>query len=219
VCGGKFVLEFTPTGQYVPGSPFTGGGADGAGFGITLDPRGNVWLGNFGFAAKKCQPQPSHTSVFEFTAGGRPLSPSAHGRFTGGFRRGDIRWPQGTVSDRQGRIWIANCNNNTVTRYAGGNPNEHARIPLQIAKPFDIAFNGPPGTRTGQPISPSSGYGFDGLVRNTGVQVDPSGNVWVANNWKSLPLPDRNPGGYQMVVFIGLAGPLRTPLIGPPRPL
>ena len=31
--------------------------------------------------------------------------------------------------------------------------------------------------------------------------------------------PRRNPGGYQMVVFIGLAGPLRTPLIGPPKPL
>jgi hypothetical protein len=31
-------------------------------------------------------------------------------------------------------------------------------------------------------------------------------------------LPQQNPGGYQMVVYIGLAGPLRTPLIGPPRP-
>ena len=72
---------------------------------------------------------------------------------------------------------------------------------------------------TGHPITPATGYGFDGLVRNTGVQIDPSGNVWVANNWKSYPFPGRNPGGYQMVVFIGLAGPPRTPLIGPPRPL
>lgn len=79
--------------------------------------------------------------------------------------------------------------------------------------------NCPPGTGTGQPISPPMGYGFNGLTRNTGIQIDPSGNVWIANNWKNFPLPDKNPGGYQMVVYIGLAGPLRTPLIGPPTPL
>jgi hypothetical protein len=342
VCGGKFLLEFNPTGQYVRGSPFTGGGAAGAGFGITLDPRGNVWIGNFGFEAENCAHKSSHDSVSEFTSRGKPLSPS------GGFTQGDVQWPQGTVADRQGNIWMANCANNTVTRYAGGNPNHNSSIPMQIAKPFDIAFNTrgqafvtgnasnavemlgadgrpalpspitgaglnkplgvgadiegnmwvansgfadvpcptgglprpnhpssltlissngrqpqpreitgggltapwgvavdghdnvwvanfsgqrlsefcgkrpsqcPHGTRTGQPISPSTGYGFDGLVRNTGVQIDPSGNVWVANNWKSLPLPHLNPGGYQIVAFIGLAGPIRTPLIGPPRPL
>jgi len=76
----------------------------------------------------------------------------------------------------------------------------------------------PPGTGTGQPISPASGYGFDGLTRNTGVAIDPSGNVWVANKWKNYPDPQANPGGYQMAVFIGLAGPIRTPLIGPPQP-
>ena len=47
----------------------------------------------------------------------------------------------------------------------------------------------------------------------------PSGNVWITNNWKTHPLPRQNPGGYQMVVYIGAEGPLRTPLIGPPRPL
>ena len=89
---------------------------------------------------------------------------------------------------------------------------------LGVLRASDVA-NCPPGNRTGQPLSPRSGYAFNGLVRNTGVQVDPSGNVWVANNWKTFPFPERNAGGYQMVVFIGLAGPLRTPLIGPPNPL
>ena len=28
-----------------------------------------------------------------------------------------------------------------------------------------------------------------------------------------------NSGGYYMVVYIGVAGPLKTPLIGPPQPL
>jgi hypothetical protein len=348
VCGAESLLEFTPTGQYARRSPFYGGGLNGAGFGITLDPRGNVWIGNFGFSAVNCREPPPHNSVSEFTANGKPISPSATDSSTGGFTQGGVSWPQGTVSDRAGDIWIANCANNTVTRYAGGHPDAFRSIALGIEKPFDIAFNlqgqafitgdgdsavemlnrdgspalpvpitgggldkpmgiaadiqgnmwvansgfadvpcptgGPPphnhpatitlinndgtlakgqpftgggltapwgvavdghdnvwvsnfsgqrlsefcgtdtrncprGTHTGQPISPATGYGFDGLVRNTGVAIDPSGNVWVVNNWKTYPFPQRNPGGYQMVVFIGLAAPLRTPLIGPPRPL
>lgn len=348
VCGGKALLEFTPTGQYVRGSPFDGGGLNGPGFGITFDPRGDVWVGNFGFSSAKCHPLPPSDSVSEFSSAGVPLSPSATADSTGGFTQGGVSWPQGTVSDRQGNIWIANCGNDTVTRYTDGNPDANLPIPMAIEKPFDIAFNSrgqafvtgngdsavevlnadgspalaapitgggldkplgiaadiqgnmwvansgfvdvpcptggapklnhpatitlitsdgalalgdpftgggltnpwgiavdghdnvwvsnfggqrlsefcgtetancPRGTHTGQPMSPSTGYGFDGLVRNTGVQIDPSGNVWVANNWKTYPFPERNPGGYQMVAFVGLAGPLRTPLIGPPRPL
>ena len=70
VCGSNLLLEFTPTGQYVAGSPFAGGGLNGAGFGITLDPAGHVWVGNYGFAADACGHQPPHNSVSEFTPAG-----------------------------------------------------------------------------------------------------------------------------------------------------
>jgi sugar lactone lactonase YvrE len=350
VCGSNLLLKFTPTGRYAPGSPYSGGGLSGAGFGITLDPDGNVWVGNFGFAAPGCQDQPPHNSVSKFAPSGRALSPDAG--FTGPTRSiptGSISWPQGTVSDRRGNIWIANCGNHSVTRYRAGNPpgnplawRNFGKIGLE--KPFDIAFNGrgrafvtgngtsnvvvlrpdgtptarspiesgginkplgiaadsrgnmwvansglidvpctdpdistdsgsltlierdgtvaagspfkgggltvpwgvavdgndnvwvanfagrrlsqfcgtapahcPPGARTGDPISPrATGYRFNGLVRNTGVAIDPSGNVWLANNWKIVPI-QANPGGYQMVAYVGLAAPLKTPLIGPPR--
>jgi sugar lactone lactonase YvrE len=346
VCGSKLVFEFTPTGRYAPGSPFTGGGLSGAGFGITLDPHGHVWVGNYGFASSRCPNQPPHNSVSEFSQNGTPISPGPSASNPGGgFVQGPLSWPQGTVSDQRGNIWIANTCGDSVTRYLGGNP-QHAvtSATVGIEQPFDIAFNGrgqafvtgnlnntvavlnpdgkparpviagmshplgiaadsrgdmwvansgvvnipcpsgasssagtgsvrligsngvavsqpftgggltipwgiavdgadnvwvanfgqqrvtelcgvktancPPGFHTGQAISPNgNGYGFDGLTRNTGIQIDPSGNVWIANNWKNVPIPDANPGGYEMVVFLGAARPLRTPLIGPPRPL
>jgi sugar lactone lactonase YvrE len=348
VCGSHVLVKFTPDGRYAAGSPFTGGGLSGAGFGITLDPRGNVWVGNFGFAAPDCPIQPPHNSISQFAPSGTPISPSAPANSpTGGYSDGSINWPQGTVSDRRGDIWIANCGNDTVTRYRAGDPKGFQNIAgLGVEKPFDIAINThnqvfvtgnkndtvgmlnpdgtptasspieggglnaplgiaadsrgnmwvansavidipcpgavsteshggsvtligadgqvrsptgftgggltipwgiavdgndnvwvanfagkrlsqfcgtkpencSPRTATGQAISPRTGYGFDGLTRNTGVQIDPSGNVWVANNWKQAPV-QTNPGGYEMVVFLGLAGPLKTPLIGPPHPL
>jgi hypothetical protein len=347
VCGSRLLLRFTPTGQYAPGSPYRGGGLNGAGFGITLDPAGHVWVGNFGFSSVGCTHQPPHLSVSEFTPRGTALSPRQTATSPGGFTQGRVSWPQGTVSDRQGNIWIANCGNNTVTRYTGGDPGKALALrKLGIDKPFDIAFNGrgqafvtgngnstvamlnpdgtpalpapitggglsaplgiaadsagdmwvantgrvsvtcpegglvrgkpsvtlidsngvaharpftgggliepwgvavdghdnvwvsnfngqrvaelcgidrancPPGARTGQQISPArTGYGFGGLSRNTGIQIDPSGNVWIADNWKKHPIPSANPGSYYMVVYIGVAGPIKTPLIGPPQPL
>jgi hypothetical protein len=344
VCGSKLLFELTPAGGYAKGSPFSGGGLDGAGFGITFDPQGNLWLSNFGFASSRCPSQPPHLSVSKFGPTGDPLSPPETASSSGGYTTGGTSWPQGTVSDRKGNIWIANCGNDSVTRYGGGNPAAATNLTdLGIAKPFDIAINlqgqvfvtgngndsvamlnpdgsptaqspitgaglkrplgiaadsrgnmwvassgvidvpcpdthgslkpnggaitliasdgtsatahtgggltipwgiavdgndniwvadfygsrlsefcgtnpahCPPAVATGEPISPASGFGFDGLARNTGVQIDPSGNVWVANNWKTLPVPNANPGGYEMVAFIGLAGPLETPLIGPP---
>jgi sugar lactone lactonase YvrE len=353
VCAAENLLRFTPTGRYYPGSPYTGGGLTGAGFGIGIDPFNHVWVGNFGFAAPECPEQPPHNSVSEFTLSGEALSPDLTGKGTesekGGFEQGSISWPQGTVSDRKGNIWIANCGNNSVTRYTQGNPEVATNLGeglIGLQKPFGVAVNGneevfvtgnenskvavigpsgipvrspieggglnrpmgiavdsrgyvwvansgkvpapcpvqlenltpekgsailikpngelartqpiegagmttpwgiavdgddnvwvanfsgqrlselcgtrpklcPPGKRsTGASISPrKAGYGFDGLVRNTGVAVDPSGNVWLTNNWKQAAI-QANPGGYQIVAFLGLAAPVKAPLIGPPE--
>jgi streptogramin lyase len=351
VCGSNLVLKFDPRGRYVPGSPYEGGGLNGAGYGITLDPDGNVWVGNFGFAAPApgCSAQPPHNSVSQFSPDGEALSPDATPISGGGFTEGSISWPQGTVSDRDGNIWIANCGNDSVTMYPGGDqrlaqnflapsPGEAA----EFSKPFDIAFNldgrafvtanrssnvailnpdgtqapgspitsgglnrpmgiaadsegnmwvansgvidvpcpgpvqvgsvggtitligadgttvagpfsgggltipwgisvdgddnvwvsnfarrrlsqfcgtnpanCPPGKDTGDPISPRRGYSFDGMTRSTAVEIDPSGNAWVTNNWKLIPI-QANPGGYEVVIYVGVAAPVKTPLIGPP---
>ena len=60
----------------------------------------------------------------------------------------------------------------------------------------------------------------------TDVAIDPAGNVWVPNNWdlyeqgfKKVPDPALATrfGGNGVVVFFGLAKPVKTPLIGPMR--
>ena len=47
-----------------------------------------------------------------------------------GYRQGDISWPQGTVSDRKGNIWVANCGNDSVTLIPRGDPARAFNIPL-----------------------------------------------------------------------------------------
>lgn len=370
-CTGQRLLKFYPWGETFPGSPFTGGGLSGAGFGVTFDPRGLLWVGNYGFEAPSCAngnvpPDPAnkipatHNSVSLFLPNGRPLSPD------NGFTKGNIWWPQGTVSDRDGNIWIANCGNDTITLIPDGNPLLAKNFPLPGAgtpeapnlKPFAIAIdpkgrawvtgnnsgevymlnvdgdieakdtsmvdisypigisgdskgnmwvnstsgvkipcvdpyepqNGPSpsivffpadggaptqitnqgglglpwgnaidgadslwvfnfgqspledvtedtqfgdtaishfcgsgkcpaGLNLGDPISPSTGYTSDALDRLTGGGIDPSGNIWLMNNWKKAgpALYDTNPGENSIVIVPGAATPVKTPLIGPPR--
>ena len=367
VCGDDHLLKFTPTGEAFPGAPYQGGGLYGAGFGITLDHNGDVWVGNFGFTGTECPVPPGGNdnqellwnSVSKFSSDGNAISPdgdlTVNPVIPGGYLSDEDARPQGMVSDKKGNVWVANCESASITKFVNGNPKQRKVYSnFGLDKPFDIAidpmgnawvtsndnhsvylidtddntqfiddsvfqrpmgiagdsqgnmwvsnsgaldppcgehtpqsiidflkgisedkpvpgasvsmimqdrtpsagspytggglympwgiavdgndnvfvanFNGkrlsylcganssscPPGFNTGDPISPDGGYTFDGLVRNTGVQIDPSGNVWLANNWEIVPAPT-NPGGHQLVVFIGLAAPVKTPLIGPPE--
>jgi hypothetical protein len=365
-CAGLTLTKFYPWGEPVFGSPFTGGGLSGAGFGISLDPQGHVWVGNFGFQDPPCALLPDkaspQNSISEFLPDGTPVSPPE------GYTAGNISWPQGTVSDRKGNIWVGNCGNDTVTLYPKGNRNRAVNIPLGpvpgkgnpqmkpfgvstdlegnawvvgnrsntvwvisprgkllqtlhstykgktvlthpignaadsygniwvansdwldapcptrtmlgpaqnpsitmfqmntrkpypgspftgggITLPWGIAVDGndtvwvfnfgsypplgtptgiptgisrfcgidtgkcPAGMRTGQPISPDTGYRSDAFERITGGEIDPSGNIWMTNNWKIDANPFVNPGANALVIAIGAAGPLKTPLLGPP---
>jgi hypothetical protein len=83
----------------------------------------------------------------------------------------------------------------------------------------------PPGMKTGDPISPPSGYKGGGMQMLVDVSIDPAGNVWVSNNWQDpascYGKPDEGVstrcGGEGMVVFYGMAKPVRSPQIGPAR--
>jgi sugar lactone lactonase YvrE len=366
-CAGRRVLKFLPSGDNYPGSPFFGGGVNGAGFGITLDQQDRVWIGNFGFQDPPCANTPEAAttdSVSVFAPDGTALTGPR------GFTKGGIDYPQGMGSDRSGNVWVANCSKDTVTRIpvaARNQANNYPLVPDASAsgrlKPFGLAvgrdgtvwvannasgtvsilandgslldtlpamvdgkamqshpigiaadtkgnmwiansdwvdapcpttdqaalgpatnpsislydadthqpfpgspFSGggltlpwgiavdgddtvwvfnfgaapigtpsnavtsvarfcgadvskcPAGLKTGDPISPSTGYQSDAFMRTTGGQIDPSGNIWMTDNWKIHVNPDRNPGGNAIVIAVGAAKPLKTPLIGPPVP-
>ncbi len=76
----------------------------------------------------------------------------------------------------------------------------------------------PAGLQVGDSISPPTGYQSDALMRATGDQIDPSGNIWMTDNRKINANPLINPGGNAIVIAVGAATPLKTPLIGPPMP-
>ena len=85
--------------------------------------------------------------------------------------------------------------------------------------------NCPPGFKTGDAISPPGGYVRGGLQMQVDVGIGPAGDVWVTNNWQYYPAAldkvdealSTLGGGQGVVVFFGMAKPVRTPLIGPPR--
>ncbi len=361
-CAGRRIIELLPSGATHPGAPFFGGGLSGAGFGITIDPDGLLWVGNFGFQDPPCANLPIATtsnSVSVFTPAGVPLTGPR------GFTAGGISFPQGMGADPQGSVWVANCGSDSITRIPRGDPRSAVNIaltpavvggrvkpfglvvgargevwasgndadslyvlasdgspvatipgtvlgrtvlshPLGLAAdskgnvwaansdwvsvpcpeqgtrgpatnpsvslfladthqphpaapftgggltlPWGVAVDGndtvwalnfgaapvgtllspptgiahlcgadttkcPHGLATGDAISPATGYRSDAFMRITGGEVDPSGNLWLADNWKIEANPVRNPGGNAVVIAIGAAAPIRTPIIGPP---
>jgi hypothetical protein len=83
----------------------------------------------------------------------------------------------------------------------------------------------PPGVHTGDAISPLSGYVGGGLQMQVDIGIAPAGDVWVTNNWQFYPAAlgkvdealSTLGAGQGVVVFYGVAKPVKTPLIGPPR--
>ena len=83
----------------------------------------------------------------------------------------------------------------------------------------------PPGFKTGEQISPPGGYVGGGLQMLTDIAVDPAGNVWAMNNWQDIDSCIGTPkealstrcGGQGVVIFYGMAKPVRAPQIGPAR--
>ena len=84
----------------------------------------------------------------------------------------------------------------------------------------------PPGFKTGEQISPPGGYVGGGLQLQTDIAVGPAGDVWAMNNWQDIDscypgaaeVLSTRCGGQGVVIFFGMAKPVRAPQIGPAKP-
>ncbi|HEX6770823.1 MAG TPA: NHL repeat-containing protein [Acidobacteriaceae bacterium] len=199
--GNYTVVELGPDGKMI-GTPFSGAGIK-APIDIASDSLGNLWVANSGILPVPCGT--TSTSVFASHLG-LPSAPSvteispSGGTYTlSKFTGGGLTLPWGIAVDGNDNVWVANFGRKRLSEFCGARPGTC-----------------PTGLKTGDPISPGNGYSSDALTRNTGITIDPSGNIWLANNWMEIPIQS-NPGGRHLVVFVGLAAPVKTPMAGPPQ--
>ena len=179
--------------------------------GNAADSQGNIWVANSNWLVNPCPVDAkdlgpaTNPSVTMFQAKNRKPYPGSP------FKGGGITLPWGIAVDGNDTVWIFNFGTVAV-----GQPPIH---PTGISRFCGVnTAKCPAGLKTGDPISPSTGYQSDSLTRITGGQFDPSGNIWLMNNWQIEPHPFRSPGGNSIVIVVGAAAPIRTPLIGPPVP-
>jgi len=126
------------------------------------------------------------------------------------FKSAGLPGPWAVAVDGNDNIWISN--------FAG------AQSPIVELCGARIQ-NCPPGMKTGDQISPPGGYVGGGLQMITDIAVDPAGNVWAMNNWQDIDACIGTPpeglstrcGGQGVVIFYGMAKPVRAPQIGPAR--
>jgi sugar lactone lactonase YvrE len=194
------VYAFGPDGGQLPGSPFGRDGELRRSMGIVVDSKGNKWVSNSTWVSAPCG---------DFR--GSPLDNIERGFVTlletdgprgalTQYRADSLVNPWGIAVDGQDHVFVANFGGERLAELCG--------VQTRTC---------PAGHEKGDPIG-REGYPYDGLDRNTGVSIDNSGNVWLANNWLEVPI-QTNPGGKAVVVYFGLAEPIQTPAFGPPVPV
>jgi len=197
-----------------------------SGSGVNVDSQGNVWVMNRLGSAPRGQAALEETQKIMRTSyndeylvrtvskqhGGEGsvtlLRPDGSQYPGSPFTGGGVQGPWAVVVDGNDNVWISN-----FTMPAG-----------PVVQLCGVRTeNCPPGFKTGDQISPPGGYVGGGLQMQTDIALDPAGNVWAINNWEDIDrcfshsdeATTTHCGGQGVVVFFGMAKPVRTPQIGP----
>ena len=132
----------------------------------------------------------------------------------------------GVAVDQAGNAWVANYFGNSIsevssagavllTGQTGGGVDHPQGIAIDGAgkiwtgnlhKATISEFSGSASPTPGTPLSPAAGLGTDAQLGSPfAVAIDASGNIWVTNS----------NGANTVTAFIGLATPVKTPVLGP----
>jgi hypothetical protein len=217
----SYVAELNSTGQIV--SQGYGGGGIYEPVSMAIDGNGIVWIANdFSIFS-----HPKHGTISAFKPSGKPLSPKR------GFHHG-IASPVSIAIGPKGEVWIANVGYKEGTKY---NPGEVVKLNSHgataspgrgyrgggIFQPWAIAPDGAGHVwvlgdnddsapcriselaSNGKPITPeTTGYLLDQDCDSLhGLAIDSAGNLWIPNTGLST-----------LIEVIGIASPVKTPVIG-----
>ena len=172
---------------------------------IAIDASHNAWIGN-----------QNDDAITRISADG-----------TQSLRVSCCNGPNGLAIDQRGNIWAANYFGDSVSQisptgtvisngYTGGGLLHPQGIAIDGSGNIWIAnYRGPSLTELagstsanpGQPLSPVAGWAPDSdMLEAFSVAIDASGNLWITNF-----------GDDTLTEFVGLATPVKTPLLGPPQ--
>jgi sugar lactone lactonase YvrE len=138
--------------------------------GVSLDTQGNVWLADYNASDANGDPGGAVTQL-------APDGTTLQAFVTGG----GIYEPSYIAIDAANTVWVTNSHSaSSEVKYE--------------------SFSEVSGAN-GTVVSPATGFGLDAdLLLPYAVAVDPSGNLWISNNF-----------GDSLVMFFGMATPTKTP--------
>ena len=203
--GNSHVTQFSSTGQPLSGA--TGYTTPYFAFpiAVAIDASHNGWIANSG-----------DTTVTKVSPDGK--------QFT---NYSCCNGATGLAVDQGGNVWVANYFGNSVSEISSaGSVLSSGHAAASLINPQGIAIDGsgnvwvasvlgPSITRLagatssspGQVLSPAAGFAPDAnLLKAFAIAIDASGNLWVTNS-----------GNDTLTEFVGLAPPVKTPLLGPPQ--
>lgn len=202
--GDSLVSLLSPSGSAVNGAMAWGSGQLFLPVAVAVDASHNAWVAN-----------QSANTISRISADGSKV-----------MQVSCCNGASGLAVDQGGNVWVANFFGNSISEVSstgavllngqtGGGVDHPQAVATDGAGRVWVGnfhagtlseFSGSTSAAPGMPLSPAPGLGTDAQLGSPfALAVDQSGNVWVSNS----------SGGNTVTVFVGLASPVKTPLLGP----
>jgi sugar lactone lactonase YvrE len=204
--GNSMISLLSPSGSAVNGAMAWGSGQLALPVAVAVDASHNAWVAN----------QSANTITRVSPDGSKIAQMSC------------CNGASGVAVDQGGNVWVTNYFGSSISEVSstgavllngqtGGGVDHPQAVAIDGAgrvwvgnfhagtlSEFSSSNSAVPGT----PLSPAAGLGTDAqLGAPFAISVDQSGNLWVTNST----------GANTVTVFVGLASPVKTPLLGPPQ--